>query len=79
MLASIERHRLTCGWMAPVMLNRVLTVPDPGPLRPGYLRLVHRWRRKDAGVAQSAISRAVFTRCRFVDGFGMTKPAAATR
>src|SRR5690606_22609568 len=28
-LASIDEHRLTCGWMAPVMLSRVLSVPEP--------------------------------------------------
>ena len=29
-LASIERHRLTCGWMAPVMRSAgAVTMPDP--------------------------------------------------
>src|SRR5690606_12808528 len=27
-LASIDRHQLNCGWMAPVMLSRVLATPE---------------------------------------------------
>lgn len=28
-LLSIERHQLTCGWTAPVMLNQILAVDNP--------------------------------------------------
>lgn len=28
-LMSIDRHQLTCGWTAPVMLNQILAVENP--------------------------------------------------
>ncbi|MDM9558452.1 AMP-binding protein [Bordetella petrii] len=71
-LAAIERHRLTCGWMAPVMLNRVLAVPDPGR----FDLSTFGW--CIAGGEKTPESRIrdftrVFTRGRFIDGFGMTE------
>ncbi|CPN82769.1 substrate-CoA ligase [Bordetella pertussis] len=71
-LASIERHRLTCGWMAPVMLSRVLTVPDPDRFD------LDTFAWCIAGGEKTPESRIrdftrVFTRGRFVDGFGMTE------
>lgn len=71
-LASIERHRLTCGWMAPVMLSRVLAVQNPGR----YALDTFGW--CIAGGEKTPESRIrdftrVFTRGRFIDGFGMTE------
>lgn len=71
-LASIERHRLTCGWMAPVMLSRVLAVPNPER----YSLDSFGW--CIAGGEKTPESRIrdftrVFTRGRFIDGFGMTE------
>ncbi|MDF8362274.1 AMP-binding protein [Achromobacter anxifer] len=71
-LASIERHRLTCGWMAPVMLSRVLAVQNPER----YALDTFGW--CIAGGEKTPESRIrdftrVFTRGRFIDGFGMTE------
>ena len=48
-LASIERHRLTCGLDGAGHAQPGADSAGSGPLRPGYLRLVHRRRREDAG------------------------------
>lgn len=71
-LASIERQRLTCGWMAPVMLSRVLAVPDPER----FALETFGW--CIAGGEKTPESRIrdftrVFTHGRFIDGFGMTE------
>lgn len=71
-LASIERHRLTCGWMAPVMLSRILAVPDAGRFD------LDSFAWCIAGGEKTPESRIrdftrVFTRGRFIDAFGMTE------
>lgn len=71
-LASIERHGLTCGWMAPVMLSRVLAVPEPQR----FDLSTFKW--CIAGGEKTPESRIrdftrVFTAGRFIDGFGMTE------
>lgn len=52
-MESIERHRLTSAWMAPVMVGRILALPDVGRYDVSKLSLVHRGRREDARVADS--------------------------
>ncbi|MCD0501893.1 AMP-binding protein [Bordetella petrii] len=71
-LAAIERHRLTCGWMAPVMLSRVLALPNPERFD------VRSFGWCIAGGEKTPESRIrdftrVFTHGRFIDGFGMTE------
>ncbi len=71
-LGAVERHRLTCGWMAPVMLSRVLSLPDPDR----YDLSSFAW--CIAGGEKTPESRIrdftrVFSSGRFIDGFGMTE------
>lgn len=71
-LASIDRHRLTCGWMAPVMLSRILAVPDAGRFD------LDSFGWCIAGGEKTPESRIrdftrVFTHGRFIDAFGMTE------
>lgn len=71
-LASIEQYQLTCGWMAPVMLNGVLSVDQPER----YNLSSFKW--CIAGGERTPESRIrdftrVFRAGRFIDGFGMTE------
>lgn len=72
-LESIERHGLTCGWMAPVMLNRVLEIEDAA-VRYDLRSL--RWcigggeRTPESRIRQFSL---VFTNGRYVDGYGLTE------
>lgn len=71
-LRAIQDHALTCSWMAPVMLNRILAVPQPERFR------LDTFRWCIAGGEKTPESRIrdftrVFTAGRFIDGFGMTE------
>ncbi len=71
-LASIAAHRLTCGWMAPVMTNAVLGLGDTKShdldsfqwLIGGGERTPEQRIREFAGV---------FPRARYIDAYGMTE------
>ncbi len=71
-LASIERHTLTCGWMAPVMLSRVLAVPEPQRFDLGSFKWCIAGGEKTPESRIRDFTR-VFTAGRFIDGFGMTE------
>lgn len=71
-LCCIERYRITCGWMAPVMLSRVLAVPNATDFD------VSSFMWCIAGGEKTPESRIrdftrVFSKGRFIDGFGMTE------
>ena len=71
-LGAIQKYRITCGWMAPVMLSRVLATPNASEFD------VSSFRWCIAGGEKTPESRIrdftrVFTHGRFVDGFGMTE------
>ncbi len=71
-LASIERYKLTSGWMAPVMLSRTLAIENPERFD------LNTFRWCIAGGEKTPESRIrdftrVFTAGRFIDGFGMTE------
>lgn len=71
-LATIERERLTCGWMAPVMLNRVLAFPGRG----GFDVSSFRWligggeRTPEERIREFT---ALFHAGRYIDGYGLTE------
>jgi fatty-acyl-CoA synthase len=71
-LALIERERLTGGWMAPVMLNRVLALPDRDRFDLGSFR----WlvgggeRTPEERIREFG---ALFTRGRYIDAYGLTE------
>lgn len=71
-LASIERWKLTCGWMAPVMLNRVLAVPEPQRFDLSSFKWCIAGGEKTPESRIRDFTR-VFTAGRFIDGFGMTE------
>lgn len=71
-LALIERERITCGWMAPVMLNRVLALPG----RERFDLTSFRWligggeRTPEERIREFG---SLFTRARYIDGYGLTE------
>jgi fatty-acyl-CoA synthase len=71
-LAAIERHKLTCGWMAPVMLSRTLTVEKPERFDLSSFRWCIAGGEKTPESRIRDFTR-VFTAGRFIDGFGMTE------
>jgi acyl-CoA synthetase (AMP-forming)/AMP-acid ligase II len=71
-LASIERHRLTCGWMAPVMLSRTLAVERPERFDLSSFRWCIAGGEKTPESRIRDFTR-VFKAGRFIDGFGMTE------
>lgn len=71
-LRSIQQHRITGGWMAPIMVSRVLATPDVAD----YDVSSFRW--CIAGGEKTPESRIrdfmrVFSHGRFIDAFGMTE------
>ena len=72
-LAAIERHRLTGGWMAPVMTNAVLALGDEAR---GRNLDSFRWlvgggeRTPEQRIREFA---QVFPQARYVDAYGMTE------
>lgn len=71
-LAAIERERLTCGWMAPVMLNRVLAYAD----RSRFDVSSFKWligggeRTPEERIREFT---ALFRAGRYIDGYGLTE------
>ena len=71
-LVSIERHRLSCAWMAPVMTNAVLALPDAH----GFDVTSLQWligggeRTPEQRIREFA---ALFPRARYIDAYGMTE------
>ena len=71
-LALIAGERLSAGWMAPVMLNRLLALPDRGRYDLGSFR----WqigggeRTPEERIREFA---ALFTAGRYIDGYGLTE------
>ncbi len=71
-LASIATHRLTCGWMAPVMTNAVLALGNAK----GYDVEPFKWligggeRTPEQRIREFA---RVFPRARYIDAYGLTE------
>ena len=71
-LALIERERLTAAWMAPVMLNRLLALPERGRFDLSSLR----WqigggeRTPEERIREF---RSLFPAGRYIDGYGLTE------
>lgn len=71
-LALIERERLTSAWMAPVMLNRLLALPDRGRLDLSSLRWqIGGGERTPEGRIREF--RSLFPNGRYIDGYGLTE------
>ena len=74
-LAAIETERLTGGWLAPVMLGRLLAYPD----RERFDRSTIRWvigggeKTPEVRIRQFA---ELFPNARYIDGFGLTETCA---
>jgi fatty-acyl-CoA synthase len=71
-LALIERERLTAGWMAPVMLNRLLALPE----RERFDVSSFRW--QIGGGERTPEERirefgSLFKSGRYIDGYGLTE------
>jgi fatty-acyl-CoA synthase len=71
-LALIERERLTAAWMAPVMLNRLLALPERGRFDLSSLR----W--QIGGGERTPEERirefgSLFRGGRYIDGYGLTE------
>lgn len=71
-LAAIERYRLTCGWMAPVMLSRTLAVTQPERFDLSSFRWCIGGGEKTPESRIRDFTR-VFSAGRYIDGFGMTE------
>ena len=72
MLAAIEREKVSCGWLAPVMLNRTLAFAGRGHYDVSSLRWVI------GGGERTPESRVIeftslFTRGRYIDAYGLTE------
>lgn len=71
-LGLIERERLTAAWMAPVMLNRLLALPERGRFDLSSLR----WqigggeRTPEERIREF---RSLFPAGRYIDGYGLTE------
>ncbi|HLU02617.1 MAG TPA: AMP-binding protein [Advenella sp.] len=71
-LASIDRHQLNCGWMAPVMLSRVLATPEAADFDLGTFEWCIAGGEKTPESRIRDFTR-VFRAGRFIDAFGMTE------
>lgn len=71
-LEAIERHRLTGGWMAPVMLSRILALEDSTRFDLSSFRWCIAGGEKTPESRIRDFTR-VFANARFIDGFGMTE------
>ena len=71
-LRAVEAERLTCGWLAPVMLGRLLAYPE----RDRFDRSTIRWiigggeRTPEIRIRQFA---GLFPNARYIDGYGLTE------
>lgn len=71
-LASIDRHKLNCGWMAPVMLSRVLATPEAAHFDLASFEWCIAGGEKTPESRIRDFTR-VFRAGRFIDAFGMTE------
>ncbi|MDX1431937.1 MAG: AMP-binding protein [Gammaproteobacteria bacterium] len=71
-LAAIERHALTCGWMAPVMTNAVLGLEESGRFRLDSFEWLIGGGERTPEQRIREFGR-VFPRARYVDAYGMTE------
>ncbi|MFA5664143.1 long-chain-fatty-acid--CoA ligase [Castellaniella sp.] len=71
-LKAIQAHRVTCGWMAPVMLSRVLAEPSAVEHDLSSFRWCIAGGEKTPDTRIRDFTR-VFTQGRFIDGYGMTE------
>jgi len=71
-LAAIQREKLTCAWMAPVMTSQILSHPD----RDKYDVTSLRWTIGGGEKTPESRIRAFgefFTNARYIDGYGLTE------
>jgi acyl-CoA synthetase (AMP-forming)/AMP-acid ligase II len=71
-LSSIEHHKLTCGWMAPVMLSRTLTVENTERFDLSSFRWCIGGGEKTPESRIRDFTR-VFKAGRYIDGYGLTE------
>ncbi|WP_026437535.1 long-chain-fatty-acid--CoA ligase [Acidovorax sp. JHL-9] len=71
-LATIERERITCGWMAPVMLNRTLNCPERMNYRVDSLRWIVGGGEKTPEERIREFT-SYFTASRYIDAYGLTE------
>lgn len=71
-LLSIERHQLTCGWTAPVMLNQILAVDNPQRFDLSSFRWCIGGGEKTPESRIRDFTR-VFSAGRYIDGYGLTE------
>src|SRR5690625_3725210 len=71
-LSTIEKYKVTCGWMAPVMVNHVLSCPNTERFDLSSFQWCIAGGEK---TPESRIRRFtdVFHNGRFIDGYGMTE------
>lgn len=71
-LATIARERITCGWLAPVMLQRILTCPERHAHDLSSLKwIIGGGERTPEGRIREFAS--VFTSARYIDAYGLTE------
>lgn len=71
-LSSIDRERLTCAWMAPVMTSRVLEVKEPGRFDLSSFRWCIGGGEKTPEARIRAFTN-VFPNGRYIDAYGLTE------
>ena len=71
-LAGIERERLTCAWLAPVMLGRILSTEDRHRYDVSSLKWCIGGGEKTPESRIRAFSE-YFTQGRYIDGYGLTE------
>lgn len=76
-LKSIDEYKITCSWMAPVMVSRILSTPD---VEKRFDLSTFKW--VIAGGEKTPETRIrdfsrVFKHGRFIDAFGMTETCSA--
>ena len=71
-LATIENEKITCGWMAPVMLNRTLSCPERGHYELGSLKWIIGGGEKTPEGRIREFT-ALFKTSRYIDAYGLTE------
>jgi fatty-acyl-CoA synthase len=71
-LASIAAEKLTCGWLAPVMLGSVLAHPDRASFDVSTIRWVIGGGERTPEARIRAFAE-YFTKGRYIDGYGLTE------
>jgi fatty-acyl-CoA synthase len=71
-MASIEAERLTCAWLAPVMLSALLTHPDRTRYDVGSLQWVIGGGERTPEARIRAFAE-LFTSARYIDAYGLTE------